>query len=382
MSTLQSAHGQQETSSAGVYEGSGRTRSWVRASFRLPVFGRPFFHPVVDLLFICGGFSLPFLLVMQSDTLAFELKGASMVALLVVFNYAHFASSTVRLYTKHGAAASHRFLAYGFPVVALVVTFLAIGFPERIGQHFTALVLTWSPFHYAAQAYGLALMYSYRSGKMFSPIEKRWLFWICMLPFIRALLNIDDTSIAQMMGVAGVAWLLPESLLTEGSVLAGGLRWLVAGMTPLAYILPIAYACFGRARLPVVALVLVLVNALWLTAYSLFDAVVWATVAHSVQYLFIVSYAHSKDTTDVSGRKRSERRPMLHFYLISMLTGPVLFIALPMLIHAAGLAFGQPWEMSHVYLMVVAAINLHHFIVNGYIWRSKPVDRSATLSPA
>ena len=39
-----------------------------------------------------------------------------MVALLVVFNYAHFASSTVRLYTKPGAAASHRFLAYGFPV--------------------------------------------------------------------------------------------------------------------------------------------------------------------------------------------------------------------------------------------------------------------------
>ena len=31
-----------------------------------------------------------------------------------------------------------------------------------------------------------------------------------MLPFIRALLNIDDTSIAQMMGVAGVAWLLPD----------------------------------------------------------------------------------------------------------------------------------------------------------------------------
>ena len=382
MSTLQSAHGLQDTSSASIYGGSGRIRPLVRAPFWVPAFGRVFFHPVVDLLFICGGFSLPLLLVMQSDTLAIELQGAEMVALLVVFNYAHFASSTVRLYTKPGAAASHRFLAYGFPLVALAVTFLAIGFPESIGQHFTALVLTWSPYHYAAQAYGLALMYSYRSGTRFSPAEKRWLFWICMLPFIRALINIDDASMAEMMGVKGVLWLLPESVLTDGSVLAEGLRWLVAGMTPLVYILPIAYACFGRARLPVVALVLVLVNALWLTAFSLFDAVVWATVAHSVQYLFIVSYAHSKDAAAASGGQRIERRPMLQFYLLSVLTGPILFIALPMLIAAAGLAFGQQWDLLHVYLMVVAALNLHHFIVDGYIWKSKPAARSATPSTA
>ena len=382
MSTLHGAHGLQDASSAGIYGSSGLTRSVVRAPFWLPPLGRVFFHPVVDLLFICGGFSLPLLLVMQSDALAIELQGAAMVAVLVVFNYAHFASSTVRLYTKPGAAASHRFLAYGFPLVALDVTVLAIGFPERIGQHFTTLVLTWSPYHYAAQAYGLALMYSYRSGMKFSPVEKRCLFWICMLPFIRALINIDDTSMAEMMGVKGVLWILPESLLTDGSIVAEGLRSLVAGMTPLVYILPIAYACFGRARLPVVALALVLVNALWLTAFSLFDAVVWATVAHSVQYLFIVSYAHSKDAVAVSGRQGIKRRPMLHFYLLSVLTGPVLFIALPLLIAAAGLALGQRWEPLHVYLMVVAALNLHHFIVDGYIWRSKPVARAATPSPA
>ena len=353
----------------------------MRAPFRLPDFGRVFFHPVVDLLFICGGFSLPFLLVMQSDMMAIELRGASMVALLVVFNYAHFASSTVRLYTKPGAAATHRFLAYGFPLVALAVTLLAIGFPERIGRHFTALVLTWSPYHYAAQAYGLALMYTYRSGTSLSPVEKRCLFWICMLPFIRALINIDDTSMAEMMGVRGVFWVLPESLLTDGSVLGDGLRWLVAGMTPLVYILPVVYACFGRARVPLVALVLVLVNGWWLTAFSLFDAVVWATVAHSVQYLFIVSYAHSKDTAVKRGGQ-IERRPMLHFYLLSVATGPVLFIALPTLVGAAGLALGQQWDPVHIYLIVVAALNLHHFIVDGYIWRSKPVARSATPSPA
>ena len=99
-------------------------------------------------------------------------------------------------------------------------------------------------------------------------------------PFLRALINIDDTSIAEMMGVRGVLWLLPESFVSDGGVIAEGLRGLTAGLTPLVFVLPVAYACFGRSRLPLVALVLVLVNALWLTAFSLFDAVVWATVAH------------------------------------------------------------------------------------------------------
>ena len=38
-------------------------------------------------------------------------------------------------------------------------------FPERLGTQLHSLYLTWSPYHYAAQAYGLAVMYCYRSGR-------------------------------------------------------------------------------------------------------------------------------------------------------------------------------------------------------------------------
>lgn len=381
MSTLHQARGFDGSDGNLVRTASSRPALRVSEPFWLPALGRVFFHPVVDLLFICGGFSLPFLLLGRLGGFVPELNATGMVAVLIVFNYAHFASSTVRLYTKPGAAANHRFLAYGFPLVALAVAVLAIGFPEQVGRHFAALALTWSPYHYAAQAYGLALMYSYRSGMTFSAAEKRWLFWICMLPFLRALINIDDTSIAEMMGVRGVLWLLPESFVSDGGVIAEGLRGLTAGLTPLVFVLPVAYACFGRSRLPLVALVLVLVNALWLTAFSLFDAVVWATVAHSVQYLFIVAYTHAREAT-ATAAGHLPRRHMMRFYLLSMLTGLGLFLALPMIIRASGAAFGQQWDPLHVYLMVAAAINLHHFIVDGYIWRATPVKRSATPSPA
>ena len=232
------------------------------------------------------------------------------------------------------------------------MTLLAIGFPERIGRHFAALALTWSPYHYAAQAYGLALMYSYRSGMMFSPAEKRWLFWICMLPFLRALINIDDTSIAEIMGVRGVLWLLPESLVGDGGIMAEGLRRMAAGLTPLVFVLPVAYACFGRSRLPLVALVLVLVDALWLTAFSLLDAIVWAAVAHSVQYLFIfiVTYTHAREATMKTTAGGGPRHHMVRFYSLSLLTGVGLFLALPTIIRESAAAFGQQWDPLHCYL--------------------------------
>ena len=369
MSTLGTA--EQLSPASGGFSPQGKAAPLSLLSLHFPRFGKTFFNPVVDLLLISGGFTLPILLI-ASLGFSLQTEGTLKLGCLILFNYAHFASSTLRLYTKPGATARHGFLAYGFPVVLLVVTLLAISFPEGFGGHFMALVLTWSPYHYAAQAYGLALMYSYRSGMTFSPVEKRWLWWICMLPFIRAFLDIDDSSVAEMMGVRGAFWLLPASMLAVGSALGDALRAVVSWLTPVVYILPIAYACLGRSRLPVVALALVLLNALWLTAFTLFDAVVWATIAHSVQYLLVVVLAHAKDEKSASrvGARQDPQVRMGGFYGGSIALGMVLFLVVPVVIHESAALFGATWALSQCYLMLVAAVNIHHFIVDGYIWRS------------
>ena len=379
MSTLGTA--EQLSPAPGGFSPSGQAAPLSLLSLHFPRFGKAFFNPVVDLLLISGGFTLPILLI-ASLGLSLQTEGTLKLGFLIFFNYAHFASSTLRLYTKPGATTRHGFLAYGFPVVLLFVTLVAIGFPEAVGGHFMALILTWSPYHYAAQAYGLALMYSYRSGMTFSPSEKRWLWWICMLPFIRAFLDIDDSSVAEMMGVRGAFWLFPASMLAVGSTLGDALRAVVSWLTPVVYILPIAYACLGRSRLPVVALALVLVNALWLTAFTLFDAVVWATIAHSIQYLLVVVLAHAKGEKGASpvGAQRDPGVRMGAFYGVSIALGMVLFLAGPLLIHTSASLFGVIWPISQCYLMLVAALNLHHFIVDGYIWRSpKKLSASAPV---
>ncbi len=376
MSTLENAGEFSPTASVQVATGA------TSRALHLPRFGRTFFNPIVDVLLVCGGLSIPFLLFEWQDRSSVSVQGHTKIAIFVLFNFAHFASSTVRLYTKPGASAKHRFLAYGFPVVALVVTLFAIAFPEAIGRQLIALMLTWSPYHYAAQAYGLALMYGYQSGMRFSALEKRWLFWICLLPFIRSFLNVDDTSVSGIMGVSGVFWLVPDAVVAQGTLLGDGLRLLVTGLTPLVFAMPIAFACFGRARLPLVALVLVLMNALWLTAFTLFDAIVWASVAHSVQYLLVVTRAHVKDRARSVAATGAAGGQMVFFYVASILVGVFLFLGVPAMIQEAAVFVGLNWESSQCLLMVVAAINLHHFIVDGYIWRAPPRTSAASLPAA
>ena len=88
-----------------------------------------------DFLFIGGGLSLlviPLVLWMPSLT---PTDRRTTLAIYLVFNYAHFAASTVRLYSKPGNRKSFRFLCYSFPFVALAVTTVAILWPQHIGRH-------------------------------------------------------------------------------------------------------------------------------------------------------------------------------------------------------------------------------------------------------
>jgi len=341
--------------------------------------GQPFFSYLVDALFLCGAFSLPVVLLGLVMPGPLHAEGlASHLVLPALANFAHFAASTVRLYTKPGTTASHPFVAWTLPLVFLGAVVAGMLAPGTVGNHFNALYLTWSPYHYAAQAYGLALLYCYRSQVRLTAGEKRALWWICMLPFLRTMLNLHDTSIVDTMGVdAGIRWLVPGSVL-QLSAVTSLLSWAVTVLAPLAFIVPLVFALYGRTRLPVLALVLILFNALWLVAFSQLIGATLATVAHSIQYLFIVTWVHTADSTRTVDPSRGPLYHALSFYALSVVGGLALFFVAPVVIGTTAGLMGLPVDAPQCVLMVSVAINLHHFIVDGYIWRSRaPAPASA-----
>jgi hypothetical protein len=62
---------------------------------------------------------------------------------------------------------------------------------------------------------------------------------------------------------------------------------------------------------------------------------------------------------------------VMTFYGMSMILGMVLFLVWPWMY----IPFG--FELEAAILMTVATVNLHHFIVDGYIWRSKKKKKTS-----
>lgn len=326
------------------------------------LFGRSFVHPLFDYLFIGGGLSLILTaVVLINPSLGMIVDQAALPYFLLFSNSAHFASSTVRLYTKPGTDQSLPFLTTAFPLVVLAVLTSSLYFAGSVGPHLTALYLTWSPYHYAAQAYGLALVYAYRSGCQLLPGDKKLLWWTSLLPFIYAFVG-DQGS--------GLHWLLPATVVAHpqfnavNSLLLFGLSY-VGFAVVLVVFVKVARGPSGP--LPMISILMLITNAAW---WSLLpqQAFIWATIFHGIQYLAIVTIFHVKDQLALPDNRHGRLYHVTWFYGTSLLLGYALFSCLPWGFVLAG--FGM---MESIFLVVVA-VNIHHFIVDAYIWRLKKGD--------
>ncbi len=334
--------------------------------------GRTFLHPAFDYLVIGGGLSLVLTAFLSARGPARGLAfiGVGLPAFLFFSNLAHFAASTVRLYTKPRAFETYRFLTMAFPLVSLAVLTLAIWQAEGLGANLQALYLTWSPYHYAAQAYGLAVMYCYRSGCELTGGEKRLLRGTCLLPFLFSFLSTSGS---------GIEWFVSPLSFVEHPAwhLARGLLGFALGL--LSLLLPVGFFALIMHRgksMPLISLLVVAANGVWWVALTYMDAFIWATVFHGLQYLAITLIFHVRERLKEPANRHGWLHHALRFYGLSVLLGYGLFQLLPFGYTALG--FG--WAES--VLLVVAAINVHHFIVDAYIWRLRQDPNYAVVTGA
>jgi hypothetical protein len=320
--------------------------------------GRTFGPAIFDYLLIGGGLSVLWTAVMLWTPIGPEsIKAADLALLLLLANSTHFASSTVRLYAKPGAIQAMPRLTLVFPLVTLLVLTLAIAGADAGGGNLYALYLTWSPYHFAAQAFGLAVMYSYRSGCLLSATDKRLLRWVCLLPFFHSFLAGAG---------AGADWLLPPEWLAIPAVgmTRDALRAVLRVLVFVAPFLLFAKVWRGGARpMPLISLLVVVANGIWWITLVHIHAFLWATIFHGIQYLVIVAIFHVKDQEALPDNHHGRLYHSASFYAVSVLLAYALFHLLPRGYVWAG--FGYTESL----LLVVAAINLHHFIVDGFIWR-------------
>jgi hypothetical protein len=333
--------------------------------------GRTFLSPAADYLLIGGGLSLlttAWLLVSGSGS---TLTYSRVLPWILLFcNFTHFSSTSVRLYTKPGAFGAWPFVTMGLPLASLLVLALCMARPESLGSFLQRLYLSWSPYHYAAQAYGLATMYCYRSGCLLAPAQKKLLFWTSMVPFVYMMVGVPGI---------GLSWILPAAVVAQPGVAAtiAALTKLTFGAAVVAPLLLFASVLRSPAGpMPLISLLVVVSNSVWFFVLQPLGAMTWATIFHGLQYLAIVLVFHVRDQVARPGNTTSAAMHGLRFYVTSLLLAYALFLVLPRAWVLLG--FG-PVESA---LLVLAAINIHHFVVDAYIWRLKKTDGNRRIVDA
>jgi len=126
-------------------------------TFRL---GKLFVGPAYDYLLIGGILSWVAGAILYWGGFNFPDNDPYLWWAVLVSNWAHFAASTVRLYTKPDAVKTWPFLTLAFPVIAVAAVTAALIVGEPFGRYLFALYLVWSPYHYSRQAYGLSVLYA------------------------------------------------------------------------------------------------------------------------------------------------------------------------------------------------------------------------------
>jgi Flp pilus assembly protein TadD len=303
--------------------------------------------------------------------------GPMAVAFLVLaLSTPHYGATLLRVYERRADRRAYRFFAV-WATAAIAAAFALGVHVGWVGSLLITLYLTWSPWHYSGQNYGLAVLFLRRRGIALEPHVKRCVYASFLLSYVMTFLAVHSGA--------------PAADYTPAPDAAGGYRFLSLGLPPALTTPLFAAAALGyvgcliagaglllrRARAvelaPVAALALT--QALWFSAPILLRELhvetglepwsadgpyyfLWIAVAHAVQYVWITSYY----------ARASGRWGGLPAYFARATGAGAIAWTLPALLFVPGLLGRLPYGAG-LALLVAATVNLHHFVLDGAIWK-------------
>ena len=121
------------------------------------------YNPVLDLVIGCGAWSLPLLLIAYAFSASAARAGSiAFYALALFFNYPHYMATIYRAYHRAEDFEKYRLFTVHTTAVVLL-TLLVSHFWVGILPWIFTLYLTWSPWHYTGQNYGVFMMFARRA---------------------------------------------------------------------------------------------------------------------------------------------------------------------------------------------------------------------------
>ncbi len=299
--------------------------------------------------------------------------------LVFALSLPHYGATLLRVYETREERQRYAFFAVHATVAVVLLFVVAVASP-LVGSLVVTLYMTWSPWHYTGQNYGVLLMMLGRRGVSVDPRTKRFIHVSFALSFGLTFLALhagDSGTVYAPASAAGTVYqLVPLGIPTRiAYVLFAGVALAYAVTTGVAVT---RLARRGRFEDLLPALLLMATQALWFSipvlarltgafdraglgpVYSAYGFL-WIAGAHSAQYLWVT--LHFAET--------SGRAPHRGRYLLKTACAGFTVWVLPGLIFAPYLLGGAFAHVSaaNLALLTAATVNLHHFILDGAIWK-------------
>ncbi len=349
----------------------------------VPQGNRWLFGPVPDVLFGCGVAYMAFFtaLVFAGPELRAVLPLGLLPLVSVFFGTPHYGATLLRVYEQRSERRAYAFFTVW---MSLVVAALYVGglYSAMLGSLLLSLYLTWSPWHYTGQNYGVALLFLRRRGVEITPRTKRLIYASFVLSYFLTFLAIH-----------GAAYSGDYAPIDYGGSIYQFMRfgvptpwWAYAfGIFGVAYVACIALAArdlLGRA--PIADLVptalVVATQMLWFSLpplgreLGLLSSVdpfrpdnasflfIWVAAGHAAQYLWITAY--------YSGERSPGAR--IGYYAKCVFAGSAIW-SIPAILYVssgvAGSRIGGLATGEDAGVLVAAMVNIHHFMIDGAIWK-------------
>jgi len=329
--------------------------------------------PWIDLLAGCGAWSAPLLLLAFFATTTYSRAWAvAFYFLALLFNYPHFMATVYRAYHTHSEFQKYRiFTVHTALLLALAGVIAHLWYP-LLPWIFT-LYICWSPWHYTGQNFGLLMMFARRSGLAPSSPERHAIHWSFIASFVLLMLSFHT-------GASGDPLIISLGLPAKFTLpVRGVLAAFFVGASGWALV---SMARRSSVRAVLAPLTLAVTQFLWFLLPALIELFSGhevpqtryssgiLAVLHSAQYLWITSYYQAREARAAGNVGWSFSR-----YLLTLILGGIaLFIPGPWIISRLFHA-----DFAASFLTFTALVNIHHFILDGALWKLRDSRVAAFL---
>ncbi len=319
-------------------------------------------NPALDFIVGCGAWSAPLLafayLTSASQTAAWSV---TFYALALLFNYPHYMATIYRAFHDRENFRKYHFFTVYVTAAFVVLLVACHAYARLLPLVFTAY-LTWSPWHYSGQNYGIAVMFARRTGAEISSLTRQCLYCSFIVSYAVLFLALhtgpSNDPLFLSLGLPET-WAKPALIVLTVAFFG----FAIAGLGGL-----VRQVGVRRLAAPIV---LVSTQFLWFVLPSLLHLTSGFSIPqgrystgvmalmHSAQYLWITHYFQRREAS----RSGQPWQPFAYFGALT-LGGIALFVPGPWL---SAYVFHTDFRSS--FLVFTSLVNLHHFILDGAIWK-------------